>query len=158
MASTTTKGMILDQPSHWEPWLFVVRTISVGPISSAFSSAPDFAFDSISNLLLTLLLTLLLALLLALVSALVLALILALVLALVSALVSALLQVLLPSLLLTLLSALLLTLPTESCLKIPCEIPSNTGDFQALTIGRTSASSTLSNCLTLCHDVRFACT
>ena len=30
MASTTTKTVILDQPSHWEPWLFVVKTIADG--------------------------------------------------------------------------------------------------------------------------------
>ena len=30
MASTTTKAVILDQPSHWEPWLFVVKTIADG--------------------------------------------------------------------------------------------------------------------------------
>jgi hypothetical protein len=30
MASTTTKTVILDQPSDWEPWLFVVRTIADG--------------------------------------------------------------------------------------------------------------------------------
>ena len=30
MASTTTKAVILDQPSHWESWLFVVKTIADG--------------------------------------------------------------------------------------------------------------------------------
>src|SRR4030081_3639738 len=30
MASTTTKTVILDQPSDWEPWLFVVKTIADG--------------------------------------------------------------------------------------------------------------------------------
>jgi hypothetical protein len=30
MAATTTKAVILDQPSHWEPWLFVVKTIADG--------------------------------------------------------------------------------------------------------------------------------
>jgi hypothetical protein len=30
MASTTTKTVILDQPSHWESWLFVVKTIANG--------------------------------------------------------------------------------------------------------------------------------
>jgi hypothetical protein len=30
MALTTTKTVILDQPSHWEPWLFVVKTIANG--------------------------------------------------------------------------------------------------------------------------------
>jgi hypothetical protein len=29
-ASTATKAVILDQPSHWEPWLFVVKTIADG--------------------------------------------------------------------------------------------------------------------------------
>src|SRR5271169_837153 len=29
-ASTTTKAVILDQPSHWESWLFVVKTIADG--------------------------------------------------------------------------------------------------------------------------------
>jgi hypothetical protein len=28
MASTTTKTVILDQPSNWEPWLFVIKTIA----------------------------------------------------------------------------------------------------------------------------------
>jgi len=30
MASTNSKSVILDQPSHWEPWLFVVKTIADG--------------------------------------------------------------------------------------------------------------------------------
>jgi Reverse transcriptase (RNA-dependent DNA polymerase)/Pol polyprotein, beta-barrel domain len=30
MASTTTKAVILDNPSDWEPWLFVVKTIADG--------------------------------------------------------------------------------------------------------------------------------
>ena len=30
MAATTTKAVILDQPSHWEPWRFVVKTIADG--------------------------------------------------------------------------------------------------------------------------------
>ena len=30
MAATTTKAVILDQPSHWEPWLFVIKTIADG--------------------------------------------------------------------------------------------------------------------------------
>ena len=30
MASTTTKTVILDVPSDWEPWLFVVKTIADG--------------------------------------------------------------------------------------------------------------------------------
>jgi hypothetical protein len=29
-ASTTTKAVILDQPSHWESWLFVAKTIADG--------------------------------------------------------------------------------------------------------------------------------
>jgi len=30
MASNNTKTVILDLPSHWEPWLFVVKTIADG--------------------------------------------------------------------------------------------------------------------------------
>ena len=30
MASTTTKVVILDKPSDWEPWLFIVKTIADG--------------------------------------------------------------------------------------------------------------------------------
>ena len=30
MASSTTKTVVLDQPSDWEPWLFVVKTIADG--------------------------------------------------------------------------------------------------------------------------------
>ena len=30
MASMTTKTIILDQPSHWEPWLFVIKTLADG--------------------------------------------------------------------------------------------------------------------------------
>ena len=30
MASNNSKTVILDQPSHWEPWLFVVKTIADG--------------------------------------------------------------------------------------------------------------------------------
>src|ERR1700722_9266461 len=30
MASTATKTVILDQPSDWEPWLFVIKTLSDG--------------------------------------------------------------------------------------------------------------------------------
>jgi hypothetical protein len=30
MASTTTKTIFLNQPSHWEPWLFVIKTIADG--------------------------------------------------------------------------------------------------------------------------------
>jgi hypothetical protein len=30
MASTTTKAVILDKPSDWEPWLFVIKTIANG--------------------------------------------------------------------------------------------------------------------------------
>ena len=29
-AATTTKAVILDQPSHWIPWLFVIKTIADG--------------------------------------------------------------------------------------------------------------------------------
>jgi hypothetical protein len=29
-ASTTTKAVILDQPSNWEPWLFIVKSIADG--------------------------------------------------------------------------------------------------------------------------------
>src|SRR5438034_3587424 len=30
MSSSTTKTVILEQPSHWESWLFVIRTIADG--------------------------------------------------------------------------------------------------------------------------------
>ena len=30
MASSTTKAMILDKPSNWEPWLFVIKAIVEG--------------------------------------------------------------------------------------------------------------------------------
>src|SRR5436189_5050591 len=30
MSSSTSKTTVLDQPSHWEPWLFVIKTIAEG--------------------------------------------------------------------------------------------------------------------------------
>ncbi len=30
MASSTTKTVVLDEPSDWEPWLFVIKTIADG--------------------------------------------------------------------------------------------------------------------------------